>query len=201
MSKVVMPTKGGDFTPAPAGLHSAICVDVVDLGWKDTPWGKTPKISVVWQIDKLLEIDGKKKRFLVSSWYTMSLHKKANLRKMIESWFGVGMDEKKIEEQGGFDLDKLIGQRAALTIGHVENKEGEIRAVVNAVSPLPEGMTRLTLDDSYTRKENRDDWQEPSPSAFGTAPEPDSFGDSDVPPPSDDTRDYSDGNPDDDIPF
>ncbi len=45
---------GGTFEPAPAGVHSAVCVDVVDLGIVEATYeGKTTKkhkIRVVWQI-------------------------------------------------------------------------------------------------------------------------------------------------------
>ena len=36
------------FTPAPEGLHQAVCCDVVDLGLKNTPWGDKHKIRIVW---------------------------------------------------------------------------------------------------------------------------------------------------------
>ena len=140
---------------------------------------------------------------MVSAWYTQSLHQKANLRKMIESWFSVAFDDDKLKADGGIDLDKLIGRTCALTVSHVENKEGKTRAIIAAVSPLADGMTELGVDDSYKRQEDRDGWQPPEPSAFESiCATPGNAGGSeaDSPPPSD-TRDFAEKDPDDDIPF
>lgn len=169
MSKKVLPSHGGSFTPTPIGLHPALCVDVVDKGWRTTQWGDKPKVALVFQVDKEFKEDGMDhpRRFMVSSWYTLSLHKKASLRQAIESWFGIALDDDKLERDGGLDLDKLVGQRAALTVGHIKNKDDETRAVINAVSPLPEGMTRLEHDGEYKRAEDREDYEAPKPSAFG----------------------------------
>ena len=51
---------GGDFTPAPAGNHIAICFGVVDLGtqhseaftWKDkhVPASDKPTIMLMWEL-------------------------------------------------------------------------------------------------------------------------------------------------------
>ena len=41
------------FEPAPAGLHPAACVDVVDLGEVETPWGNQRRIRLVWQLSSV----------------------------------------------------------------------------------------------------------------------------------------------------
>lgn len=174
MSKMAPPptTDGGDFKPAPAGLQAAICVDVIDLGWPDSPWGRKPTIRIVWQTAETFKDDsGKERRYFASKKFHNSLHKKATLRQTIESWLNKSFSDAAIRAAGGLDLDRLVGQVCALTIAHKPMEDGGTWADVVAVSPLAKGMERIALDDDYTRKEDRDDWQEPSPSAFGTGVE------------------------------
>jgi hypothetical protein len=38
------------FTPAPEGLHQAVCVDVVDLGLAEGPWGAKPTVEFRWEL-------------------------------------------------------------------------------------------------------------------------------------------------------
>jgi hypothetical protein len=38
------------FTPAPEGLHQAVCVDVVDLGLAEGPWGAKPTVELRWEL-------------------------------------------------------------------------------------------------------------------------------------------------------
>ena len=74
------------YTPAPAGSHQAVCVDVIDKGILEVTYaGKTKKqhkVSLAWQIEELRD-DGK--RFLVYKRYTLSLNEKATLRHDLES--------------------------------------------------------------------------------------------------------------------
>src|SRR5688572_414981 len=100
-------SEGTNFQPAPAGVHQAVCVDVVDLGILDVTWqGQTKKqhkVNVAWQINEDRD-DGKP--FLVFKRYTLSLSEKANLRKDLESWRGRKFTR---DEEMGFDVEKLIG--------------------------------------------------------------------------------------------
>src|SRR5262252_5388304 len=98
---------GSDFVPAPEGSHSAVCVDVVDLGILELTFnGLTDRkhmVRLVWQIDEDME-NGKP--FTVSRRFTLSLHKKAALRAAIESWRGRILTEAAV---GGFDVEELLG--------------------------------------------------------------------------------------------
>ena len=125
MSKLVLPTRDKEFEPAPAGLHPAVCVDIIDVGYQKDPWGNVkPQIRICWQIDKRRDPDedGARKRFLVSCFYTLSLFgggpgmNTAKLREHLESWLGRPLDDDKIEEAGGIDLDRMVGKPCALTI-------------------------------------------------------------------------------------
>src|SRR3990167_8424522 len=72
------------YTPAPPGLHNAVCVDVVDLGLIDSQWGEKPQIELRWQIERENPETGKP--FLVVRRFTLSLSEKSNLRPFLEGW-------------------------------------------------------------------------------------------------------------------
>jgi hypothetical protein len=133
----IMASAGPSFTPAPAGTHAAVCVDVVDLGVVETNWqGKVTrkhKVSIVWQIDEDRD-DGKP--FAVRKRYTLSLHEKAALRKDLESWRGRAFTE---EELQGFDLENLLRIGCLLNIIHA-SKDGQTYSNVASIMKLPKGM-------------------------------------------------------------
>jgi hypothetical protein len=141
------------YAPAPAGVHQAVCVDVVDMGLLEVTFnGKTKtqhKVRLVWQID---ELDPERaERFIVHRRYTLSLHEKANLRKDLESWRGKAFTD---DELKGFDLeDKLLGKNAFVNVVHVE-KDGKIYANLAAVMPLKKGTPKIE-PQKYIRVKDR----------------------------------------------
>jgi hypothetical protein len=158
----IMAMAGGDgktFTPAPAGVHQAVCVDVVDLGLLDVTWQGVKKvqhkINVAWQINEDRD-DGKP--YLVFKRYTLSLGEKANLCKDLESWRGKKFTD---AERKGFDVERLIGVNCLLNVTH--NQSGD-RTYANVVSimPLAKGMPTITARD-YVRKVDRQPETAPAP--------------------------------------
>lgn len=139
-----------EFTPAPEGLHQAVCVDVVDLGLQDTPWGSKQKVDLRWQIDQQNEETGKP--FLVTKRYTLSLNEKATLRQHLEAWRGKKFTQ---EELGGFDLERLLGVNGQVQVVHNLADDGRVFANVQAVVPLGKGMTKIRPQD-YVRVCERD---------------------------------------------
>ena len=142
---------GQTFEPAPAGVHQAVCVDVVDLGILDVTWQGTKKqqhkINVAWQIDEARE-DGKP--FLVFKRYTLSLGEKANLRKDLEAWLGRNITR---EEEHGFDVETLIGRNCLLNVTHNVSKD-KTYANVASIAPLHRSMKPISVRD-YVRKVDR----------------------------------------------
>lgn len=144
---IIAKSGGGNFKPAPTGVHIGVCVDVVDLGMKPTPWGDKHKIRVVWQIEELMD-NGKP--FLVSKPYTLSLNEKANLRKDLESWRGRAFTE---QESDGFDMEAVIGKNCLLNVQQKVTGENTY-ANVTGVMPLKRGMTPIFPTD-YKRVVDR----------------------------------------------
>ncbi len=138
--------KGSDFTPAPDGVHSAVCVDVVDLGIVDGTFGKKHKLKIVWEIADKMD-DGRP--FLTQKRYNVSLHEKSTLAKDLKSWRGKPFTP---EELKGFDLEKVLGVPCQLVIVH-EDREGMVYANVQTI--LKAVQPRLEPSGKYVRVKDR----------------------------------------------
>ena len=136
-----------NFTPCPEGLHQAVCVDVVDLGLKDGPYGEKHKVELRWQTDEIEDT----KRFQLRKWYTLSLHEKSNLRKDLECWRGRKFTE---AELGGFDLEKLIGINCQLQVIHNITDDGKTYDNIQAIVPHNVKLPKIAPQD-YTREQDR----------------------------------------------
>ncbi|MBP3192975.1 phage replication initiation protein, NGO0469 family [Natronogracilivirga saccharolytica] len=125
--------------PLPSeGLHHGVCVDAVDLGELDTPFGRKHKLSLIWE---LKEIDDDGSHYIVGKRYTWSLNEKANLRKDLERWRGGKFSPEQL--QGGIDLEEFIGVNATLFITHNVTEE---RTFANVESILPFKNEKGELD-------------------------------------------------------
>ena len=169
--------EGSSFTPAPTGVHQAVCVDVVDLGVLDVTWqGQTKqqhKVNLAWQINEDRD-DGKP--YLVFKRYTLSLHEKSGLRKDLESWRGKKFTR---EEEMGFDLESVIGANCLLNVAH--NQVGEkTYANVASVNPLMKGMPTMQARD-YVRKVDRQPEDTPTYATRDHEQAPPVLDDSDIP--------------------
>jgi len=140
--------KGMTFTPAPDGVHSAVCVDVVDLGMVDGQWGSKHKCRIVWEISE--KMNGGKP-YLASKQYTLSLNEKANLHKDLKAWRGKPFST---EELAGFNVEAIIGAPCQLVIVHEEKDGivyGNVTAIIKAKKPV------LKACGSYIRVKDRTD--------------------------------------------
>jgi len=143
-----------NYTPAPEGVHQAVCVDVIDLGMIKSAFVDDKgnekwqhKVNVVWQIDETRD-DGK--RYQLYKRFTLSLHEKAALRHDLESWRGRAFTA---EELAGFDVEKLIGANGLINVQHKKSADGtKTYANVVSVMPLIRGMPKLAPLD-YARPE------------------------------------------------
>ena len=137
------------YTPAPEGLFSAVCVDVVNLGVLQGAYGAKHKVRIVWQLEVVDEEHGR--RFDVARVYTLSLHERAALRKDLESWRGRKFTELELD---GFDLEKLIGVNAQVQVTHDLGDDGTLYANVSTVVPPAKGAPKLAPHD-YVRARDR----------------------------------------------
>ena len=139
MGLIASDTGGGELQLAPAGAHRAICYLVADVGTHNGPYGAKHQMVVGWELtDELME---DRRPFAVSKFYTLSLAPKAGLKADLESWRGRPFTTQELE---GFDLSKLLGAPALVTVVHKENKQGSMRAIVSSVTSLPKSMKKPT---------------------------------------------------------
>lgn len=135
------PQGNEDFEPIEAGVNQAICIRYYDLGtqYMEAFDKSARKVMLMWEVpESRIEIEGKDLPRAISKEYTLSLHKKANLRVDLESWRGKMFTERELE---GFDLDKILGTNCMLNIIHKSNDRGTF-ANVASVMPLMKNMSK-----------------------------------------------------------
>ena len=135
---------GGSFErqlPEP-GMMRARYVAVYDLGTHiDTKFtddkGRPKKnhlIQVQWELDQMMEYEGEQKPMMATKRYTLSAHKKSNLRKDLESHYGKAFNDDDLEKAGGFDVSKLLGRPCLLNIAH--SPDGKYANVIGVNPPM-----------------------------------------------------------------
>ncbi len=140
---------GGDFKPAPEGVHNAICVDIVDLGMVQTPWGEKPKIRIVWELPEAKMEDGRP--FIVSNRYSPSLDDRSTLRKHLQTWRGKKFTD---EELRGFNLETILGVSCQLMVTHNVNGKGKTYANVEGIMKAKD---KVEASGKYTRVKDREE--------------------------------------------
>jgi hypothetical protein len=151
--------KPSNFTPAPEGLHNAVCADVWPQWTEERreEWGGglQDKTRIVWLIE---EINPKtNKPYEASQAYTLSLHPKANLSKVLEAWRGRPFTDKEREQ---FDVESVVGVSCQIQVVHNLGSDGTVYSNVQAVVPLGKGQTKLRVYEGYVRKKDRDQQQD-----------------------------------------
>ncbi|MGI0025477.1 MAG: phage replication initiation protein, NGO0469 family, partial [Nitrososphaera sp.] len=105
------PDRSESFKPAPDGLHTAICINVIDLGMQTTAWGNKRQVILSFELSSVLMDSGKP--YVVSKTFTNSLHEKGSLRAILEPWIG-----SKELDNPDFSLGELAGRVVMVTIVH-----------------------------------------------------------------------------------
>jgi hypothetical protein len=166
---LVKQTGGKDFDPIPAGLQHAICYSLVDVGSHEGEFQGIKNVRRLVMLTfelphQMIEIDGVKKPMAISNQYTLSLHKKANLRIQLESWRSKPFTERELID--GFELRDILGVNCQLNIVHNE-KGGKTYANIHSIVPLSPGMSKVTpfneivyysMDEGLTVPEKAPDW-------------------------------------------
>ncbi len=128
---------------APQGLQAAVCVDALDIGLQETPWGDKEKVMLIFELEAE---DSNGERFLLQKRYTKSLNEKSNLRKDLERWRGKPFSSKTLQD--GFNLENVIGIPAMLYVDHRETEKGTW-ADVDSILPAPD--LQLQPSGNYQR--------------------------------------------------
>jgi hypothetical protein len=153
---------GQDFEPIEAGLHHAICYAIFDLGHQlNRKYDKHQhKVLINWELPEerivIKKDDGPHELpRAISRQYTLSLSKKAYLRKDLETWRGRNFTPAELEK---FDLTKLLGVNCTLQIMH-NNVDDKTYANVAAVVPLQKHLEKKEPENPlkyFSFEEGRD---------------------------------------------
>jgi hypothetical protein len=135
-----------DFEMVPAGNHIAICTGVIDLGIQPgSGMYPDPKHQVYIRFELPTETisyekDGQQVTgpMSVGRTLTASMSEKANLRKLIESWFGKKFPTDDVAAD--FDVKTLLGRKCLLNVTHTEKGQKVYANIANA-TPIPKGMS------------------------------------------------------------
>lgn len=133
----------------PEGPQQVVCVDIIDLGLKQTDYGEKHKVRLVFQTKDLDEESGAP--FQIGRQVTASLHEKATLSKMIESWTGKKLTDE--DREVGVSEDLLLGANGYANVVHNENA-GKTYANIDSIMPLPKGMAKIQAV-AYIRAKDR----------------------------------------------
>lgn len=169
INKETMAGGGKEFELVPEGIYQAVLCDVVDCGYIEKVFdgksqGYKPHLQFVFQTDETREEDGKP--FLVfGRREVLSFDDRANFYKTLSSILGKKrLDEMMLSPE--WDTDMLIGLNCRMQIIHNESK-GKMYANIGAIFPWDEKKDGPLLKvRDYERREDRDNWEQPKPSAY-----------------------------------
>jgi hypothetical protein len=150
MSIIVKEPDQKDWERPEDGTYVGVIADVIDLGEVQTGFGVKPKVQIMWLLDAF---DSNGHQHRVSSFYTASLHEKANLRKALKSILGADVS-------GQFDLEELLGINNQLVLQTTESGEKTYTNVI-AILKAPKGP-RMEIPDDFVRKSEKEDTKKPA---------------------------------------
>lgn len=129
--------------PIPAGIKTAVCSGIIDLGEQESKWQDKVKVArkvmFIWEIpSETIETEDGTFPRTINKQFSLSLHERSGLRKMLQAWRGKTFTEAETE---GFDLKSMLGAGCLLSIVHTVSKSnGNTYASVDTVMGLPEGV-------------------------------------------------------------
>jgi hypothetical protein len=145
IASIIAGSSGGtSYAPMEAGNYPARCYSMIHLGTGEEEFKGDKKlmnqISLTFEFPTEMKVfkEGElEKPYVISKIYTLSMHEKAGLRIMLESWRGKKFTE---EEAKAFDVTKLLGVAGMLNVVH--NVKGDkTYANIGSMSPLPKGLS------------------------------------------------------------
>ena len=133
-----------------AGNYVARCYQMVQIGTVNEVINgenkQLNKVRIGWEFPNDQKVFSEEKGLqpiVFSEEYTLSLHEKSSLRKMLASWRGKDFS---VDEAKSFDITKLVGIACMVNIIHTPSKKDatKIYAKIGSVSSLPKGFTAPT---------------------------------------------------------
>jgi len=135
---------GGNFEQPAPGFYTAVCVDFVLLGQKQTNFGPKRQVDIKFELGGVK--DSKGEPFILLKRCTQSMNAKSSLRKFVEGW----RNKKFVtdREASDFDFSKIVGHSAYLQVGEYQTDDGAKASIENAM-PLPPNMQAAQSSGYY----------------------------------------------------
>ncbi len=147
MSELILNTNEGttERVQPKTGLNQAVLVSMIDIGTQERNDYNGEKRAPIKQIICTFALTNQHHIFdeekgaeplHTSKWFTLSLHEKSGLRKMVKAILGKDID-------GAFDLFSMLGKNLMLNL--VESKDGQY-VNIDSFAPLMEGVEAVTYE-------------------------------------------------------
>ena len=151
----------------PEDTYHMVNQSVIDLGTQHNElFGTdTRRCMITFEIPELrieVERDGKIVSLpkVISKEYNLSLHPKSALRKALELWRGRGFTP---EELNGFDLSRLLGANAMVTVIHkISQTTGKPYHTIASINKAYKGLPKLEPENEILYFSFDDDMEIPN---------------------------------------
>lgn len=130
----------------PSGNYIARCYQMLQIGTVEEMVMGTMKtlnkVRIGWELpteQKIFNPEKGEQPFVISKEFTLSMHEKSNLRKLLASWRGKDFTE---EEAKCFDITKLLSVPCMINVIHKPSKSdpSKVYEEISNVSPMPKGV-------------------------------------------------------------
>lgn len=129
--------------PVPSGTHLARCYQLIHIGTITSEYqGREThrdRIRIRFELpNELRDFASEMKPMVISEEYTLSLADSSTLKPLLENWRG---KEFTAEELDAFDIEKLLGVPALITVVHNKSNDGKkTYAYIGSITAPVKGM-------------------------------------------------------------
>lgn len=125
--------------------YVARCYQMIEIGTVTEEYMGEPKTSkkvrIGWEFPtetRVFKEENGEQPYVLSKEFTLSMHEKSNLRKVLGSWRGKPFTD---QEAHSYDITQLLGKTCMIQVVHKTAKNGETYANIDTISTVPKGMT------------------------------------------------------------
>lgn len=144
MAIIATTNSKGQSTPIEAGTYVARCYSMIYMGTLTEEFQgqikHQKKVRVTFELPtelKIYKAENGEQPQVIGKEFTLSMHEKGTLRKMLQSWRGKAFTD---AEAASFDITKLLGKSCMLSIVHKVSKTGNTYAEISTISTMMKGM-------------------------------------------------------------
>ncbi len=138
--------------PIPEGTYNAICYASVDIGTQyNVNFKKSEhKVILIFELDgTVIEVDGEKKRRVISKTYSLSLNKKSSLYKHVRPLLAREFTPEEIKN--GYDTNNLVGLPCMISVTNETSDDGTVYSNIGGINPLMVGLQPITPENELIR--------------------------------------------------